>query len=400
MALPLLRSAAAPARRPSRDRPETTASRNSSVWVRARPLAVRSGRPAPRPSCSFGRVDGRRGAAVVLWRVDHQRSPGSRQRAVLRRRAASRCAVADRQLAAPGCRRRVSSHRRRRSPAGAAERRQRQHRAAIRRALIRPMTMPAMHARRTAPESEGTVPSLPRRALLVEPELAVRQLLRTHLELAGFHLEEIADGRAALDRLRSVAYDVIILDALVPSLDGVTLCRAARAGGPNGHAGIVMLSARNTESERVLGLSSGADDYMTKPFGIRELLARIAAILRRAERGRRGIAGGATPRRAAVARPGAAAGLRSRPSRRSHAPGVRRPPPALRPPRHRPQPRRPARACVEPRFARQPPHRGRRHQPAAAQDRVQSPQPAADPYRVGGRIQVLRNRRAGELENR
>ena len=145
--------------------------------------------------------------------------------------------------------------------------------------------MPAMHARRTALQSEGTVLSLPRRALLVEPELAVRQLLRTHLELAGFHLEEIADGRAALDRLRSVAYDVIILDALVPSLDGVTLCRAARAGGPNGHAGIVMLSARNTESERVLGLSSGADDYMTKPFGIRELLARIAAILRRAERG-------------------------------------------------------------------------------------------------------------------
>ena len=144
--------------------------------------------------------------------------------------------------------------------------------------------MPAMHARRGTLPSEGTVPSLQRRALLVEPELAVRQLLRTHLELAGFHLEEIADGRGALERLRSVAYDVIILDAQLPGLDGVTLCRAARASGPNGNAGIVMLSARNTESERVLGLSSGADDYMTKPFGIRELLARIAAILRRAER--------------------------------------------------------------------------------------------------------------------
>jgi DNA-binding response OmpR family regulator len=132
--------------------------------------------------------------------------------------------------------------------------------------------------------SQEAVPPLPRRALLVEAEPGVRQLIRTHLELAGFALEDVADGRVALERLRAVPYDVIILDALVPNLDGVTLCRAARTGGPNGHAAIVMVSARNTESERVLGLSSGADDYLTKPFGIRELLARIAAILRRAER--------------------------------------------------------------------------------------------------------------------
>ena len=123
-----------------------------------------------------------------------------------------------------------------------------------------------------------------RTALLVETEPPVRQLVRTHLELAGFHLEETADGRTALDRLRGVPYDVIILDALAPNLDGLTLCRAARAGGPNVDAAIVMVSARNTESEKVLGLSSGADDYVTKPFGVRELLARIAAILRRTER--------------------------------------------------------------------------------------------------------------------
>jgi DNA-binding response OmpR family regulator len=144
--------------------------------------------------------------------------------------------------------------------------------------------MPATEIRRTVGRSEGGVPSLPRRALLVESDPGVRQLLRTHLELAGFALEEVADGRVALERLRAVPYDLIILDALIPSLDGVTLCRAARTGGPNSNAGIVMLSARNTESDRVLGLSSGADDYVTKPFGIRELLARIAAILRRAER--------------------------------------------------------------------------------------------------------------------
>jgi DNA-binding response OmpR family regulator len=123
-----------------------------------------------------------------------------------------------------------------------------------------------------------------RTVLLVEPDPPVRQLVRRHLELAGFHLEETADGRAALDRVRGVPYDVIILDALTPTLDGVTLCRAARAGGPNVDAAILMVSAHGGESEKVLGLSSGADDYMTKPISVRELLARIGAILRRAQR--------------------------------------------------------------------------------------------------------------------
>lgn len=123
-----------------------------------------------------------------------------------------------------------------------------------------------------------------RTVLLVETEPATRQVVRTHLELAGFLLEDTGDGRTALERLRNVAYDVIILDALAPNLDGLTLCRAARAGGPNIDAAIVMVSARNMESERVLGLSSGADDYLTKPFGVREMVARIGAILRRVER--------------------------------------------------------------------------------------------------------------------
>jgi len=77
-----------------------------------------------------------------------------------------------------------------------------------------------------------------RTVLLVETEPPVRQLVRTHLELAGFHLDETPDGRTALDRLRGVPYDVIILDALAPNLDGLTLCRAARAGGPNVDAAI------------------------------------------------------------------------------------------------------------------------------------------------------------------
>ena len=123
-----------------------------------------------------------------------------------------------------------------------------------------------------------------RTALIVETDPSVRQIVRTHLELAGFLLEDTSDGRIALERLRTSPYDVVILDALVPGFDGLTLCRAARSSGPNGQAAIVMVSSRNIESERVLGLSSGADDYLTKPFGVRELLARVGAILRRADR--------------------------------------------------------------------------------------------------------------------
>jgi DNA-binding response OmpR family regulator len=119
------------------------------------------------------------------------------------------------------------------------------------------------------------------RALVVEDELPVRELLRLHLELAGFDVEESADGRDALRRVRESAFNLVILDVMLPGLDGVSLCRAIRAGGPNASAPILMLTARDTESDKVLGLESGADDYLTKPFGIRELLARVGAITRR-----------------------------------------------------------------------------------------------------------------------
>jgi DNA-binding response OmpR family regulator len=119
------------------------------------------------------------------------------------------------------------------------------------------------------------------RALVVEDELPVRDLLRLHLELAGFEVEESGDGREALRRLRESAYNLVILDVMLPGLDGVSLCRAIRTGGPNVSTPILMLTARDTESDKVLGLESGADDYLTKPFGIRELIARVNAITRR-----------------------------------------------------------------------------------------------------------------------
>ena len=120
------------------------------------------------------------------------------------------------------------------------------------------------------------------RALIVEDEPAIREIVRLHLSLAGFATEEVADGHAALDRLRADRFDLVVLDVMLPGVDGVTLCRALRSGGPNQRAGVLMLTARDTEPEKVLGLESGADDYLTKPFGVRELMARVGAVLRRA----------------------------------------------------------------------------------------------------------------------
>jgi DNA-binding response OmpR family regulator len=124
-----------------------------------------------------------------------------------------------------------------------------------------------------------------RRALIVEDESAIREIVRLHLSLAGFETEEVADGRAALERLRTDRFDLVVLDVMLPGVDGVTLCQALRSRGPNQRAAVLMLTARDTEPEKVLGLESGADDYVTKPFGVREFMARVTAILRRASGG-------------------------------------------------------------------------------------------------------------------
>ena len=124
-----------------------------------------------------------------------------------------------------------------------------------------------------------------RRALIVEDESSIREIVRLHLSLAGFETEEVADGHTALNRLRAVQFDLVVLDVMLPGVDGVTLCRALRSGGPNQRAGVLMLTARDTEPEKVIGLESGADDYLTKPFGVREFMARVTAVLRRASGG-------------------------------------------------------------------------------------------------------------------
>jgi DNA-binding response OmpR family regulator len=115
----------------------------------------------------------------------------------------------------------------------------------------------------------------------VEDEEVIRQLIGFHLDLSGFECTAVGDGREALYVAGHKPFDLIILDLVLPTVDGITLCQAIRREGPNREVPILMLTARREEADKVLGLESGADDYLTKPFGIRELLARLNALMRR-----------------------------------------------------------------------------------------------------------------------
>ncbi len=121
-----------------------------------------------------------------------------------------------------------------------------------------------------------------RRVLVVEDEKNIRDLVCLHLRVEGYECVPIADGREALTLAGEKSFDLIILDLMLPGVDGVTITRAIRRQGPNRDAPILMLTARREEADKVIGLDSGADDYLTKPFGVRELVARAAALMRRA----------------------------------------------------------------------------------------------------------------------
>src|SRR5213592_751129 len=118
------------------------------------------------------------------------------------------------------------------------------------------------------------------RILVVDDERAVRDSLRRALELEGYQIELAGDGREALYRLDSdVQPDAVILDVLMPGIDGLEVCRRLRAAGNS--IPVLMLTARDEVENRVAGLDAGADDYVTKPFALEELLARVRALLRR-----------------------------------------------------------------------------------------------------------------------
>ncbi len=117
--------------------------------------------------------------------------------------------------------------------------------------------------------------------LVVEDETDLALLIRYNLEAAGYRAVVAPDGEEAAERLREAVPDLILLDWMLPGLSGMELCRRWRARPETARVPIIMLTARGEEEERIRGLSTGADDYVTKPFSIPELQARIAALLRR-----------------------------------------------------------------------------------------------------------------------
>lgn len=121
-----------------------------------------------------------------------------------------------------------------------------------------------------------------RTILVVDDEPNLREAVAENLEAEGFSVVVAGDGREALTRFRETRPDLIVLDLMLPELSGVEVCRIIRAESP---VPILMLTAKNSEVDKVVGLELGADDYVTKPFSARELVARIHALLRRADRG-------------------------------------------------------------------------------------------------------------------
>lgn len=122
-------------------------------------------------------------------------------------------------------------------------------------------------------------PAMSLRILLIDDDLRLFELLRSYLGQNGCEIAHAADGAAGLRALDADTYDAVLLDVMMPGLDGLEVCRRIRQ---KGNIPVLMLTARGDETDRVVGLELGADDYVPKPFNPRELLARIRAVLRRA----------------------------------------------------------------------------------------------------------------------
>jgi two-component system response regulator MprA len=117
------------------------------------------------------------------------------------------------------------------------------------------------------------------RIVVIDDDEALRNAVRRALRLEGYDVELARDGAEGLAHLAGVSPDLVVLDVLMPVLDGITVCRRLRDSGDR--TPILMLTARDAVSDRVIGLDAGADDYLTKPFALEELLARVRALLRR-----------------------------------------------------------------------------------------------------------------------
>jgi DNA-binding response OmpR family regulator len=121
---------------------------------------------------------------------------------------------------------------------------------------------------------------MPGRILIVEDDAALQYVIARVLENDGFAVDVVGDGAAGIDAARAGDYDVVLLDWMLPTVSGIDVCRALRAESP---VPIIMLTAKESEANRVLGLELGADDYVTKPFSAAELISRIRSLIRRRE---------------------------------------------------------------------------------------------------------------------
>ena len=122
------------------------------------------------------------------------------------------------------------------------------------------------------------------RILVVEDDPDIAQLVAHYLEKSGFSVDRLANGRDALVSIAAHAPDVLVLDLMLPQVDGLEICRVVRGNEATAGIPIIMLTARAEESDRIVGLEIGADDYLAKPFSPNELVARVRALVRRAQR--------------------------------------------------------------------------------------------------------------------
>ncbi len=131
------------------------------------------------------------------------------------------------------------------------------------------------------------------RILVVDDEVEILKMVRDYLDAVGFETEGASDGLGALKKIEGDTFDLIVLDYMLPGIDGIEIIRKIRqSGGESASIPVIMLTARAEESDKLMGLEIGADDYVVKPFSLKELAARIRAVLRRAGQEEQGIESG------------------------------------------------------------------------------------------------------------